>query len=251
MLASHICQTAPRYRFLLSAATVIIFLIPALLHSNEAGSSETVQYDRADAGTIKALTDQILSTKDYFPQKTFGQWLMEKISSWRISRLNLSHGWVAVVCWILLIWCILTLVAILIHFIWTIFKLIRPNIYIPVIESSVSDGAIKITSFAQLHRMAQELAAKGAFREAISTMTAALLHWLDSMNIVSFHESKTNGEYIREYPTDYSGLNEFRRFILMSEQTLYGSFSGDRQIYHNMNSLMECIRNCVTNKEQK
>jgi hypothetical protein len=66
------------------------------------------------------------------------------------------------------------------------------------------------------------------------------------MSIVRFHESKTNGDYIREYPSGYAGRDEFRKFVLMFEQTIYGGLRSSGQIYRQMNSLMEHIHNCVT-----
>ena len=93
--------------------------------------------------------------------------------------------------------------------------------------------------------MAQELAANNSFHEAISMMMAALLRLLDSMKIIRFHDSKTNGDYIKECPSDYSCRDEFRRFVLIFEQTIYGGFHSSLSTYQQLNSLMEHIRNSV------
>ena len=249
MLISQISRITLRYKFLLTVIAVILFLTPAVLHANNAESSENVQYDRADADTIKTLTNQILSTKDLAPRKTFGQWLMEKFTQWKGPNLNLHHGWIGIIFWIIIIWCVLTLIAILVHFIWTISKLIGSKVNLNANSLGISNGTIKISSYTQLYQMAQDFASNGMFREAIGTMTAALLRWLDSMEIVSFHESKTNGDYIREYSADSLGKNEFRKFINISDQTLYGNNPCNSQIYDNMNSLMEHIRDSVTKEE--
>ncbi|MBN1972253.1 MAG: hypothetical protein JW787_01340 [Sedimentisphaerales bacterium] len=251
MSAKHYRQTTLKCRFLLSAAIVIIFLSPAIFFANESADTDSVQYNRADADTIKILTRQILSIKDFAPRKTFQQWLIEKLTKWDLPKLEFSHGWVAVVCWIILIWCILTLIAIFIHFIYTITLLIRPAAVSSDAGRNISSKSVKITSFTELYKMAQEFAGNGAFREAVSTISAALLYWLDSVNIVSFHESKTNGDYIREYPSDYTGRDAFRKFICISEQNIYGSLRSDNQTYNQMNSLMEHIQNCVARQTKE
>ena len=96
--------------------------------------------------------------------------------------------------------------------------------------------------------MAQTLAEKGAFFEAISVMMVALIRLLDSIGVVRFHESKTNGDYVREYPSGLTSRNEFRQFVLIFEQIVYGRFHCDHQTYGQMNFLMEQIRNSVSQK---
>lgn len=242
MLVSRSIDTTLIYRFLLLLITGILFSPSEVLQAYEVKQQRTSQLNRADAETIKLLTHQILSEKDFAPRKTFWQWLEEKLFKLKGPKFNLGQGWTTIICWIIIIWCILTLIAILIHFIWTICVLIRTNVNSSDIKSTKGSQSVKVTSFEELYKMTQELAKNGAFHEAISMMTIALLRWLDSINIVSFHESKTNGDYFREYPSDYAGRDEFRQFVLLSEKTIYGGLHSNGQIYRQMNSLMEQIR---------
>lgn len=246
MLVNRSNETALNCRFLLLIITGILFSSPAVFHADEVARHRTLQFNRADVETIKIHTHQILSEQDFAPKKMFRQWLGEKLFKWKGPKFDLGRGWTTIICWIIIIWCILTLIAILIHFILTIRLLIRSNVNSSGTTSSIGSESVKVTSFAELYKMTQELAKNGAFHEAISTMTVALLRWLDSMSIVRFHESKTNGDYIREYPSGYAGRDEFRKFVLIFEQTIYGGLRSSGQIYRQMNSLMEHIRNCVT-----
>lgn len=241
-------ETAPICRLLLLIITGIISFSPRLSRADEIAIEGISQFDRADVETIKMHTGQILSEPALASRKTFWQWLGDKFSRWKRPNLDLGSGWATFIRSVILIWCVLALLAILAHLIWTIRLLVWPNRHRQNAITGSSSIAVKITSFEELYKMAQELAEKGAFAEAISLLILALLRLLDSVGTIRFHESKTNGDYVREYPSDHVGRNEFRRFVLIFEQTIYGSFRGDRQTYSQMNSLMEHIHNCVTQK---
>jgi hypothetical protein len=245
MFVNRSNETALTCGFLLYIAAGIVFSSPALSHADEVAHQKASQFDRADMETIKMHTRQILSEQNFAPNKTFRQWLGEKLFKWKGPKFDLGQGWGKFILWFITFWCTLSLIAILIHFILTIRLFIRSNVKPPGATRSLGPKTVKVTSFEELYKMAQELAKNNAFREAVSMMMAALLRWLDSMNIVRFHDSKTNGDYIREYPSDYACRNEFRKFVLIFEQNVYGGLHSGRQIYQQMNSLMEHIRNCV------
>ncbi|UCE47661.1 MAG: DUF4129 domain-containing protein, partial [Phycisphaerales bacterium] len=159
-----------------------------------------------------------------------------------------SPGLAKCVLWILLIWCVLTLVAILAHLIWTVALFVRPSTHRQKVTGGSGPERVRSMSFEELYERARELAEKRAFAEAVSFMILALLRLLDSVGIIRFHESKTNGDYVREYPSNHVGRSEFGQFVLVFEQTIYGRLQGDRQAYSKMNSLMEQIRSCVSKK---
>jgi Domain of unknown function (DUF4129) len=232
---------------LLSVAGIAAFAVrPG--RADETARPEARQFERADADTIRMYTRQILSEPDLVPRKTFWQWLQEKFSRWEKPNWHVGSRWATLIWRIFVIWAVLTLLAILIHAVWTIRLLIWPSAVRSHAPSAPGSGPAKITSFDELYKTAQAMAARGAFCEAISMMTIALLHLLDSIGIVRFHESKTNGDYVGEYPSGLTSRNEFRKFILIFEQTVYGRFPCDRQTYRQMNSLMEQIRIGVRQK---
>lgn len=245
MLVNRSNETALTFGLLLLIAAGIVFSSPALSHVDEAAYQKASQFDRTETETIKMHTHQILSEHNFAPNKTFMQWLGEKFFRWKGPNFDLGQGWGKFILWFITFWCLLSLIAILIHFILTIRLFIRSNVKLPGATRSFGSKTVKVTSFEELYKMAQELAKNNSFREAVSIMMAALLRLLDSMNIVRFHDSKTNGDYIRECPSDYVCRDEFRKFVLIFEQTIYGGLHSSRQIYQQMNSLMEDIRNCV------
>jgi hypothetical protein len=226
----------------------IVSFSPHLSRGDEAGPGGTSQFDRAEVETIRMHTRQILSDPDLAARTTFWQWLGGKFSKWEKPDFKLGSGWTKFILWVLIIWCVLTLLAILAHLIWTVRLLVWPNSHRQNTMGGSSHEPLKNMSLEELYKRVQKLAEKGAFAEAISVMIVALLRLLDSVGTIRFHESKTNGDYVREYPSDHVGRSEFRQFVLIFEQAIYGRLHGERQTYSQMNSLMEQIRNCVTQK---
>lgn len=245
MLLNHTNETFSAFGILLLISAGIVFLSPAFSNADETTVQKTQQFDRADLETIKMHTQQILSEQNFAPKKTFMQWLGEKLFRWKGSNFKLGQKWEVIILWFLTFWCLLSLIAILIHFIYTLSLFIRSGRSFSSTKSSFGSKKVKVLSFEELYQTAQELARNNSFREAVSLMMAALLRLLDSMKIIRFHESKTNGDYIRECPSDYTCRDEFRKFVLIFEQTIYGGFQSNRKIYQQMNSLMEDIRNCA------
>jgi hypothetical protein len=232
---------------LLAMAGIATFA-PRACFADEKALPVAWSFERADVDTIRMHTRQILSEPHLAPRKTFWQWLEEKFSKWEKPDLHMGSGWGKLIQSVFVIWAVLTLVAILIHVIWTACVLIWPGALRRNVTAAPGAEAIKITSFEELYKLAQALAEKEAFYEAVSMMMVAMIRLLDSIGIVHFHESKTNGDYLREYPSGLTSRNEFRTFVLIFERTVYGRFHCDRQIYGQMNSLMEQIRTGVSQK---
>ena len=232
---------------LLAIAGITAFVAPAC-RAEESAVPEAWQFERADANAIRLYTRQILSEPNLAPRKTFWQWLKEKFSKWEKPDLQVGSGWGKLLWSVLVIWAVLTLVAILVHAIWTVRVLIWPSALRRNATGAPSSETVPIISFEELYKTAQALAEKEAFYEAISMMMVAMLRLLDSIGIVHFHESKTNGDYVREYPSGLTYRNEFKKFVLIFEQTVYGRFHCDRRTYGQLNSLMEQIHTGVKEK---
>lgn len=240
---SHSKETSLTGSIVVLILAGVVFSLPVLLQADVVEQPGSSQFDRVDVETIKIQTNQILSEPSFSPRKTFWQWFSEKFSRWKGPRFDFGPGWSTFILSIIIIWCVLTLIAILIHLIWTLHLLIWPNRNSFVSMEGAGSESVKVTSFEELFKIARELAKKEAFREAISILIVALLRWLDFRGIVRFHESKTNGDYAREYPSDYAGQSEFKAFVVMFEQVIYGGLQGNCETYQKMNSLMEHIHN--------
>lgn len=248
MLTNRSDEASPAYGFLLLITAGIVSSWSPGGHADEFAAERATRFDRVDAETIKMHTRQILSEPALASRTTPWQWFRERLGRWRGPHLELGSGWATFAWYVILIWCILTLLAIFVHLIWTIRLVIWPNARGQNATAGPGSEPVETISFEELCKIARELAEKGAFCEAISTMILGLLCWLDSTGTIRFHRSKTNGDYVREYPSDLAGWNEFRQFVLTFEQRIYGSAPCDHQTFWQMNALMECIREGITKK---
>lgn len=237
-----------KHRFVALLIAGIAFSAVVLSKGVETQANNVAQYERPDAETIKMHTRQILSDIRFSPRKTFWQWLIDKLARWKGPKLDLGTGWAKFIFWVVFFWCVLTLVAILIHLIWTIHILISSRTISSRVHRHIGRESLGAKSFKELCKIAQELAGKQAFREAIGILMLALLRWLDSGSLIRFHESKTNGDYIREYPTAHPSCKDFKKFVNAFEHTIYGGLQVDGQVYRQMNFLLEHICNHVNQR---
>ena len=70
----------------------------------------------------------------------------------------------------------------------------------------------------------------------------ALLRWLDRSGLVAFHQSKTNGDYLREYPDNNPAEGTFRRFAVSFDLLIYGGGSCGDDAYRRMAGLFEEVQ---------
>ncbi len=232
------------------AALVVALLASVVcsLASPEAAAAREraggARFKRPDARTVHAETKDILSHPRFAPRRSplhaFWQWLREKLSRLRLKLPDLGLGPTAsrIVWWIIIIWCVLTLAAIVAHFVWTgaiLFRRPGAELKQPRFER------LRDRSFKELSAMMRELAAQGEYREAIGVMMVALLRWLDDADIFRFHRSKTNGDYVLEYPKERAGRGEFNRFAVAFDGAVYGGAECDRREYERMNDMFERV----------
>jgi hypothetical protein len=204
-------------------------------------------FDRPDAATIEQAVQAILSDPRFAPRTTLLQWLLSRLSDWELPRVNLSEGWVRVVLWAVTIWCVLALLAILGHIAWTLALLVRSRSVHG--RTGAKRGRFRpghVSSYEELCDQMDGLAAQGALREAVSVMMLALLRWLDGAGVVRLHQSKTNGDYAREYAAARPGSDLFRRLALAFDGIIYGGTPCRPAEYARMHSMYEQVQNLVS-----
>ena len=231
-------NTATRIRMAV-AMFMIVFGVATTtgLGSATPASLPSANYPRTDVDTIRTCTQEIVAHPRFAPRMTVRQWLIEKLGRWDAPDMDLPEGVGTFLSTVITIWCLLTLVAILAHFVWTIWLFARPA------RTRTGDGlgggseAQEITSPDELWLYSQRLAQTGAYRGAVGVLLVALLRRLEAMKVLSFHKSKTNGEYVREFPAQRAGRQEFAQFVMTFERSIYGGLDIRGQTYDAMNSL--------------
>jgi hypothetical protein len=207
-------------------------------------------YERADAQTIRDGTREIVSDPRFAPRKTFWQWLGEKLLRWDRPDVDVPEWLKEAAGWTVITWCVLTLLAILGHAAWTIWMLAGPARRRSAGALGDDADAYESASCEQLWERAQALAGTGAFRAAAGILLVALLRRLDALKVLSFHKSKTNGEYAREYPDDRAGRREFTQFIAAFERSIYGGREVPGRTYEAMSQLARRIIDSVSQNAQ-
>jgi hypothetical protein len=210
--------------------------------------SAPADYARAEAETIRTHVQEILSDPRFAPHKTFWQWLREKLVRW--GGPHLPEGVKKFIEWVVILWCILTLLAIFAHLAWTIWLLVRPQRGAPGSELPAGAEDYENASFEQLWERSAELARHSAFRAAIGVLLVALLRQLDALKVLHFHKSKTNGEYVREYPGQRAGRLEFVQFVAAFERNVYGGSPVAGPTYATMTTLAKQVVSNASSKPQ-
>jgi hypothetical protein len=191
---------------------------------------------------------KILSDPRFATHKTFWQWLKEKLARWEGPRL--SQRVKEIILWVVLAWCLLTLLAILTHLGWTIWLLVRPQRSSAGAALPAGSESYENASFEQLWEHAAELARAGSFRAATGVLLVALLRRLDTLKVLHFHKSKTNGEYLREYPSRHAGRHPFAQFVAAFERSIYGGSEVAGPTYDTMSTLAKQVLSDASQKPQ-
>jgi hypothetical protein len=204
------------------------------------------RFSRPAVPVIRQTTQKILDDPQLAPRKTFWQiiyeWFESKFKDAHFPRL--SEGLASVLLWSLILWCILALLAILCHLAWTILTLLRKR------SGRVSGAWSHLTllspeqnmTYEELMARITELSARGEFRQAAALLMIALFKHLDQVGLVCFHESKTNGDYLREFPTNHLGRTELRQLALAFDETVYGGKNCDLPTYRQLYAFFERIQ---------
>jgi len=215
-----------------------------------AASAPTEAPPRPDAETIRAETENILAGPPFIERRSLVEsiidWFIEKLRAWEGPSLGGAGGWLSVLQWIILTWCVATLVAILAHFVWTLVTVIRSR------RAGRFGGfrhgaaaAFAEASIGELEQWRDRLAREGRFREAVAVMLLLLLRHLEACDLLRFHASKTNGDYVREFPRDRDERDPFRRFVRACDVAVYGRAACGARLYERLGSDFVRIRDRV------
>lgn len=232
------------------AAVILLLLaavaIPVLKARGEDGAGKKVPQSvtqRTDPRTIRETTDDILSDPRFAARRNLWDWLLDKLRGWRTSRMKLGDWWTRALTIAFLIWGSLTIIAILAHWAWTFYMLMRSR--------SGRSGSLSLggTHFKRVQSRSYEdwlaemrrLADAGDFRRAVCAVMGALLRRLHDLGVLRTHTAKTNGDYVREYEAARGGRDLFRTFTADFDRLIYGKAPCEQIAFSNMNLLHERI----------
>ncbi len=146
--------------------------------------------------------------------------------------------------WTIVVWMILTLLAILAHLIYTLAMLLRGT-------SSPLRGnpkgsrmagellGIKDLDFDTVYAEARRLLAAGDWPAATRYLYVAAILWLDRQGWIAFKKSKTNRDYIDELAARARIQGSFRQLTADFEPIVYGGSSPNSSTIHNIATTVE------------
>jgi len=195
---------------------------------------------RADAATIKAEIREILSDSKYSSHKSLLDWLAGKLESLWPRGIRLPSGTSRFVLWAVIVCCGALVLAVLVQVALALRLSMRRG------ARAADAPGPRLGSetdyrrpFEDLDALCRQLASQGHFREALGIMMLALLRRHDDLGLLRFHRSKTNGEYVFEYPREHLCRDDFRRFVLAFDLAVYGGRVSSRDAFNQMTILFQ------------
>lgn len=192
-------------------------------------------FERPDTEVIRAHMEDLLADDYYQPRKSFLQHLRDFFFGRDLSLPSPGPGLGRFLFWAFLIWCCVTLIAILIHFIWSVIKM--ADFGKPVRRSAGAAAAAPEKSEAELKVLAREMAQAGNYYLAVTFLMLATLKRLDAKGLLRFHASKTNGDYLQDFPRETAGYPDFKTYVDIFEKSIYGRLIPERTAFEQMEPL--------------
>lgn len=204
------------------------------------------QFQRADAGAIRQEAGNVLADPRFAPRNSLRDWILEKLGELKFPSINWgASGLADFISWLIIGLCVAALLAVLVH----LFRAIAGWFGGRKGRAGGLDARKPFAgllppdaTYDQLELLRRQFASEGRYREAVVAMMAALLRRLDAQRLVRFHQSKTNGEYVREFPSACGGREEFRGFVRAFDSVIYGGEPCVGPVYRQMDTLYEQVR---------
>jgi hypothetical protein len=168
-----------------------------------------------DDDRIRATLEEISRREEFNPQGWSSPdftWL-QKFFEWLGTLLDAAP----VLFWILLITCIILLVAILAHIIWTVRKVFGGGKG----KDGLSRAERRRLSAAYL-QAANEAADTRAFTEAVRNLFLALVYRFDESGKLHFEPARTNREYLRHFVKQPQLQEPLQVFVDTLDEHWYG-----------------------------
>jgi len=196
---------------------------------------------RPSVGEIRSETRDILKNPKFAPRKSFNQWLFEKFQDGEIKLPSKLPVVLRVAGWIIIIGCAIGILLLLAYVIYSIVIAIKTRSSKSSFSELYAGEFMDVTklSYEELRAKMEACAQKGDYKNAIRYMMLTLLRWLDANRILTFHESKTNGDYLREYAIVRTGAEHFRQFVKRFDYSIYGGIFLNSTSYDGMNELYD------------
>lgn len=218
---------------MLGAATAFAVAAPAL-HSSE--------HQRA-----RAAVEQVLAEPEFADLNPDAgpPWWVEWLKPVFEAIRDFFAGLPDWLFWVVIVWMILTLVAIALHLVWVLIGTLGGGGATPPERRPHAGQMLGIADleFDSVYDRAQQLLQAGDWAAAVRYLYVATLLWLDRSGRVRFRPSKTNRDYLSELRTDPPVCEPFVDLTRLFEHAVYRGDAVDQGACHRMHQLLQRIRN--------
>jgi len=236
-------MSSPRHhRIVFWVALAGLWISPSAASADTARAAEDA-FRRPEAPALREHVRDILDDAEFKPRRSLWEYLWTRLAKWLFPKLG-GGTLGTVLGWIFRIGAILGLLLVLALLVRVLIQGAswhRRRGRAP----TVATEAHAQQRWEDLDRLMRLLAEQRRFREAIAAMTGLLIRWLDEAKIVRFQESKTNGDYVREYPPARAEGEAFGRFVRNADIAVYGGQRCDGGTYQAMTAQLETVRDHV------
>jgi len=198
--------------------------------------SDVSSYEQPDPHVVHQQLQDILAQKRYQPKKSFVQHLRDFFFGFegKAPRISSEVGWF--LFGLLMVWCCVTLLAILAHFIWSIVMMSRRGtVHRRNADPDGPEAADRTEE--DLRALVRQMAEAGDYHRAVKYLMLATLKQLASKGVLQFHSSKTNGDYLRDFGPEYQEYAGFKACVSVFEKCVYGRMITPQAAYHQMTAL--------------
>jgi hypothetical protein len=188
------------------------------------------------ATEVNKTVRDILSDPRYAPHQGFWQWLRGLLGNWEAPKLPVPGSLGIIVVWVVLVWCVLSLLAILAHLVWSLTQLFggrRGGSWGAGRSSAGYPGGDRTVD--ELLALKCQAEAGGRYAEALGLMMLVLLRRLADAGVIEWHDSKTNGDYLSEFRGDRHRRAPFQSFVRDFDGVVYGGSACDAKSYGRLN----------------
>ena len=172
----------------------------------------------------------------------WARWVFRTIQAVR-DFFNAMPAWLL---WTILIWMVLTLVAIAGHLLYVLLQSVGAVSCRASVKRRALDGellGIRELEFDSVYARSQQLLAAGDWAAAARYLYVAAILWLDRRGRIVFRISKTNRDYQRELASHPPAHGPFESLTTLFDRAVYRGDQPDARLCGQMHALLQRIQN--------
>jgi hypothetical protein len=231
------------------ACLAILGAVASQAPPSQATRLVAVSRQASDAEQVRRAVDDVLSRREFADLSVDESVWLKRLSVWlgsllgKVGDLANRFPWLI---WIVVAWLVLTLLAILVNLIWTLYVWLKPSggVLAPA-RQPVGAGllhGVRALQFDDVYRRSRELLEQRDYAAAVRHLYVAAILWLDRQGQIAFATAKTNRDYQLELTGKPAYQQQFAQLTERFETIAYGSAAATMSDCREMTSVLEALQ---------